>query len=828
MNRYKVLLMSMFLFLISIILPIKVNALSYESDLVDLKRDNFFKTNKFELNLEYIENSNEPSIIIGSAKRSTSNIYYYHYIFYYYNEEKEEIGASDGYSTIFNTIANENGSFMSNPLLSKNINEPYKLSDVRFYRLFIEPSTKEMVDNYKNNQKINMDGIDPITDFNKVDMKKPTIINKEINTQGNGEYALTKYKIDIQVNENNTFNINEDITAYFNINKHGIFRKIPLKNTVIRLDGTKSTNHAKISEIKVNEQFTKSNEFGYRVIKIGNPDLTLTGSKYYTISYLYNIGKDPSKGYDEFYFNLIGNEWDTTISDIEFTITMPKEFDETKLGFSSGLEGSTDNRNIEYSVDGKVITGRFNGVLGAGEALTVRLELEEGYFVGAEFKYSPLITLFLVLPIIGALISIVLWYKYGRDEMVIQTVEFYPPKGLNSAEVGFLYKGYTNNKDVLSLLIYLADKGYLKIEELKRKSPFTKKQGFRITKLKEYDGDNVYESMFFDGLFESAGNSLAKYAKSLKIEENEFVKELREAIKEDDAVKELESKQEKTDYTKKLKSVTDLNLYNNFYLTLNNIIEDMNKKQKYHKIFEKVTESKSIIIILMILLSVFSIILIPVYEYSGIESLSSMLILIIIYILFYSVSFSKQFTLLSRLIWCGFLFIHSLAMFSTLPLFDALLSDKMLLIGFLVGLVSIVIMIICLKLMPKRTPYGNEMLGKIKGFKTFLESAEKQKLEQLVNKDPAYFYNILPFTYVLGVSDKWIKKFETISLQEPDWYVGSTAFNTSTFGSFMDSTMASASRSMSSSSSSSSSSSGGSSGGGSSGGGSGGGGGGSW
>ena len=99
--------------------------------------------------------------------------------------------------------------------------------------------------------------------------------------------------------------------------------------------------------------------------------------------------------------------------------------------------------------------------------------------------------------------------------------------------------------------------------------------------------------------------------------------------------------------------------------------------------------------------------------------------------------------------------------------------------------------------------------------------------ELIVEKDPKYFYNILPFTYVLGVSDKWIEKFESISLQAPDWYGGSTSFNMTSFGSFIDSTMTSASSAMSSSPSGSSGSGGGS-GGGSSGGGSGGGGGGSW
>ena len=134
-------------------------------------------------------------------------------------------------------------------------------------------------------------------------------------------------------------------------------------------------------------------------------------------------------------------------------------------------------------------------------------------------------------------------------------------------------------------------------------------------------------------------------------------------------------------------------------------------------------------------------------------------------------------------------------------------------------------MIIIFKYLPKRTEYGNKMLGKLGGFKNFLETAEKEKLEEMVNNNPEYFYDILPFTYVLGVSDKWIKKFESISLQAPSWYDSSNKFDVVTFGSFIDSTMSSAQEAMSSSPSGDGS---GGSGGGSSGGGSGGGGGGSW
>ena len=60
------------------------------------------------------------------------------------------------------------------------------------------------------------------------------------------DYTIEDYKIDIIVNEDNTFDVTETITANFNVSKHGIFRKIPLKNSVTRNDGTKSTNRAKV------------------------------------------------------------------------------------------------------------------------------------------------------------------------------------------------------------------------------------------------------------------------------------------------------------------------------------------------------------------------------------------------------------------------------------------------------------------------------------------------------------------------------------------------------------------------------------------------------
>ena len=39
-----------------------------------------------------------------------------------------------------------------------------------------------------------------------------------------------------------------------------------------------------------------------------------------------------------------------------------------------------------------------------------------------------------------------------------------------------------------------------------------------------------------------------------------------------------------------------------------------------------------------------------------------------------------------------------------------------------------------------------------------------------MEEDPSYFYNILPYAYVMGLTDKWIKQFENIAVPPADWY----------------------------------------------------------
>ena len=629
-----------------------------------------------------------------------------------------------------------------------------------------------------------------------------------------GGYTIESYDINMVVNEDNTFDITENITAYFYTPKHGIFRKIPLRNEVTRLDGTTSRNVAKISNISVSEDYTTYRENGDEVIKIGNAHTTLEGKHSYTIKYTYSIGKDPLKDADELYYNLIGNYWDTSISNVTFKITMPKEFDKSLLGFSSGSYGDTNNEAITYSVDGNTISGYLMTTLNEEEGLTVRLTLPEGYFQNVKTPIDIFSIVVMVVSIIFVLIAAKLWNDYGKDDAVVETVEFYPPEGYNSAEIGFMYEGEASTESVISLLIYLANKGYLKIEEIEVKGLFKNRKSFKITKLKEYDGNDKNEELFIKGLFKK--RTSADLVALTKI--------MREAKKNGEKIT-LEEASERMGKTEEKNTVTEMDLYDNFYTTLGKIKTNLNSKANKNKIFESSAKGKGKWIIMMIIAIWLLITVKPVFEYSGVELVFFAIVFPGIGISFLLEMLIGKHQVAEKVfggIW-GLGFGGAPCIFMVLP---ALVINYLYLVTYIVGLICIVALFIFRRIMPKRTPFGNEMLGKIQGFKRFLETAEKQELESLVNKNPEYFYNILPYTYALGVSDVWISQFETIAIQEPTWYSGTEAFNMATFGNFMTNTMNSATAAMVSSPSDSSGS--GSSGGGSSGGGSGGGGGGSW
>ncbi len=80
--------------------------------------------------------------------------------------------------------------------------------------------------------------------------------------------------------------------------------------------------------------------------------------------------------------------------------------------------------------------------------------------------------------------------------------------------------------------------------------------------------------------------------------------------------------------------------------------------------------------------------------------------------------------------------------------------------------------------MPAKTEKGTDIYEKCKGFRMFLYTAERFKLQKLT---PEKFEKFLPYAMVFGVEKQWAKNFKDIYNQPPEWYEGRspwTTFNT--------------------------------------------------
>lgn len=204
-------------------------------------------------------------------------------------------------------------------------------------------------------------------------------------------------------------------------------------------------------------------------IQIGDEDELITGDKEYRISYDYMMGNDVLEDGDEFYFNVIGQGWQTTISNVTFTIEMPKEFEEKNLGMSWGHYRSAGFRDLNYTLE-EIRSGENSQKSGftAETGVTVRILLPEGYFERTEeIPWTAYAAILVALAGMG--LAFLLWWRYGRDDPVVETVEFHAPDGLNSVDIAFIYNGNLGSKDVTSLIVYLAQKGYIEIQEGKRR-----------------------------------------------------------------------------------------------------------------------------------------------------------------------------------------------------------------------------------------------------------------------------------------------------------------------------------------------------------------------
>lgn len=568
------------------------------------------------------------------------------------------------------------------------------------------------------------------------------------------DYYIDTYHVDIEVGEDNTFHITETLTYNFVQAHHGMTRVIPLWHTRNREDGSESKIYAKVSNVKCSDPIasTERDSKNY-TIQVGSADTYVHGEKTYTLSYDYAMGKDPLRNADELYFNIVGTEWECPIANISWEIHMPKTFDATSLGYSVGNYAASgyDTDMLQSTVTDQTITGSYAGNLNAYEGITVRCTLPEGYFI-YKINYMPYILVALVV----LLCAILFWFT-GKEDKVIPVISFEPPEGYNPLDVAFVEKEAVSNTDMAALLIYLANKGYLRIEQNKGKDSFS------MTKIKDYDGDNNIEALYMKGLFKRGNTASTK-----SLAKESFYEDVAKCI----------TKENKKMKEKKFFFPTAMPKF--LYFIGACVVAG---------VYGILARSMPMTIAFAALCFVLGGLLSPVVK-EGLSNLDHKITPVVCVIIF--VIAAVIFNAFAPKTWIAFVVCG--------------IADTILALFMFFG--------------SKRTKAGNQVYGQILGFKEFIKKAELDRLKMLVEENPSYYYDIMPYAYVLGLSDQWIENFESMHMPEPDWYSGIDPFGDAVFYSMVRSANACATAPETSG--------GGSSGGGFSGGGSGGGGGGAW
>ncbi len=561
------------------------------------------------------------------------------------------------------------------------------------------------------------------------------------------EWVITSFDDRIFIQKSGVALVEEQISVDFNTTyKHGIYRDIPyVYQSSAGEDTYTDVSIKQVLQDSHNATYSITESGDYKEIKIGDSDRTLAGKHTYTITYEVTGVLRGYKEYDEFYWNVTGNNWDVPIGKATAVVTFPQDI----------LLKSTCYQGVSGSKTPCLFTQRT-----AKEAYfqtTRQLQASEGFTIVSAYKKGviPLRTvqsftqklfsrqslLFtLALGILGIVGVILLWYHKGRDLWKPQgaafdtsakesaqpvgvhettVVEYTPPQNLRPAEIGVIMDQRADTLDITATIIDLTCRGYMTIKELPKQWLFGKND-YEMTRTKKSTRDlRGYEKYLLDSLFETGSK------------------------------------------------VTVSKLRDTFYEKLKKTKEMLYEELVHKKLFVGSPES------------------IRTAYFAG------ALIFMIATVVLFFISITNA-SVLGTDIGAG--------------LFPA-------------GILFVVLS----RSMSRRTAQGHELYRRIRGYREFVEKAEKYR--QRFFEDKNLFNEVLPYAIVFGLTVKFAQAMKDMGIPYAvAGYYGTHPFTTSSFVSSVNDF----SGSMSSAIASTPSSSGGFSSGGSSGGGFGGGGGGSW
>jgi uncharacterized protein (TIGR04222 family) len=357
--------------------------------------------------------------------------------------------------------------------------------------------------------------------------------------QGFGE-RISSYDIDLSIEDDGDLLVQETIEYDFGgAARRGIERFIPVRFPYEPDDRYERVYPIDVLDVETSAgtpgQTQTSTASNNLVIRIGDPDRTITGRHTYRITYRVTGALNGFDDHDELFWNVIGGEWAVPIDRASVTATLPG--DVTQVACYSGPVGSRLPCD-ESSSTGATATFA-HSALSPQDAMTVVVGfptglvptpepvLDERWTVGRAFALTPVTGAAsggMALAGVGAVAA--LGWRHGRDRRYVggevdiafgndtgqsepvplgggtpSPVEFVPPDGLRPGQVGTLVDEVAHPLDVTATIVDLAVRGYLRIEEVEQAGWFGQGDWLLRALDKAPDDLHTYEHSLHTAIF---------------------------------------------------------------------------------------------------------------------------------------------------------------------------------------------------------------------------------------------------------------------------------------------------------------------------------------
>lgn len=543
----------------------------------------------------------------------------------------------------------------------------------------------------------------------------------------------TNYQVNIKIAEDSSYRVQETIDVDFRTQRHGIYRYVPVTGAA----GIPSKGV--VTDIKANVPVEIYEENGNQVMQLGSGDSYVYGPATYVIQYTFT----PYFQEEDFawaYLNIFPQQWQNDIPPgSSFSVEFPKEVSMEQLKFYYGAYGEKyDGTTImDLSQEGNTIRGTLTDSLSFGQGVTLLGDMGEGYFTGVHtiMNMNPILIIAALL-VLGVIV--ILFFLFGRDEQMITSIQYQPPDDLDSAAVGYIIDGVVEDRDVISLIIYWADKGYLTIsEEGNNKLSFKKKKDLPQDAPK-------YQRIMFGHLFEHTDfvrlDSLEyKFVTTIKLVKDQI---------------RLVFTREKGLYTPTSKVARTISMILcglpfGFFVLVNSMLS-------YSSTMRNVVN---------VLMVIFFYVGVAVFCH-GIDTWHG------------KSSVSRRTLVISGLGVC----FASIAFYAG-SYFTRVRSGQAFnfLWALLVVMAATLVMAVFTGFMRKRTSQCMEWMGRLVGLRDFIETAELERMQAMARENPQWFYHIIPYAYVFGLSDVFAKKLQGLALDPPEWYYTTRSYGPTYF-----------------------------------------------